>query len=139
MSNIPTDKSIILIPVDYLTKMLTTNIPTKKPIADVSPQGYGFAFIFCGSGSTSFSESGSSCFKNATNLKIITLWKVFFSWKIPKRLLNHASLKNLNKLAIITNFLAFFVFIWKFFPAGRFQVVWTTPKTILKIIAVEYS
>ena len=102
-------------------------------------QGCGSAFIFCESGSSSFSKcgSGSSCLKmririqlpkNAdpdpaqTNKIKITLLRVFFSCKRHKRLLKSKKqrrfanlLKNLNKLAVIINFLAFFLFLFEKF------------------------
>ena len=41
--------------------------------------------------------------------------------------------KKLNKLAVITNFLAFFCFIWNFFPPGLMQIRIHSPESWQKI------
>ena len=49
-------------------------------------QGFGTAFIFCGSGSSSSSQCGSG-YGSSFKKKFIKRWNVFWSWKRQKRLL----------------------------------------------------
>ena len=90
-------------------------------------QGCRSTFIFCG--------SGSSCLKNAFRIQLkkkkITLRRVFFSCKTQRLLKSKKQwslckfFNKLNKLAVITNFLAFFYVLFEKFslldpdPGGK--------------------
>ena len=95
------------------------------------PQGCGYAFISRGSGSSSFSECRSGFGSRSRSRSSLAKfeekksWRVFLSCKKHESLLKSKkqwslckfTLKKLNKVVVISNFLAFFQFLLTNLPS----------------------